>query len=65
MLHADFGQVDTSQYVRLEVEDSPGVLAAIADAFGQGTLGSYIDAHSSASVIAHACAGERQPKTGL
>lgn len=32
---ADFGQVDTSQYVRLEVEDSPGVLAAIADAFGQ------------------------------
>lgn len=32
---ADFGQVDSSQYVRLEVEDSPGVLAAIADAFGQ------------------------------
>jgi len=32
---ADFGQVDTSQYVRLEVEDAPGVLAAIADAFGQ------------------------------
>jgi homoserine dehydrogenase len=32
---ADFGQVDTSQYVRLEVEDAPGVLAAIADAFGR------------------------------
>src|SRR5690606_20032954 len=31
---ADFGQVDTSQYVRLEVEDAPGVLAAISSAFG-------------------------------
>ncbi len=30
----DFGVVDTEQYVRLEVEDSPGVLAAIAGTFG-------------------------------
>ncbi len=30
----DFGVVDTCQYVRLEVEDSPGVLAAIAGIFG-------------------------------
>lgn len=32
---ADFGQVDTSQYVRLEVDDAPGVLAAISGAFGE------------------------------
>lgn len=30
----DFGAVDIEQYVRLEVEDSPGVLAAIAGIFG-------------------------------
>lgn len=32
---ADFGLVDTSQYLRLEVEDAPGVLAAVAGAFGE------------------------------
>lgn len=32
---ADFGLVSTSQYLRLEVDDSPGVLAAIAGAFGE------------------------------
>lgn len=32
---ADFGRVTTSQYIRLEVDDSPGVLAAIAGAFGE------------------------------
>ncbi len=32
---ADFGLVDTSQYLRLEVEDAPGVLAAIAGSFGE------------------------------
>lgn len=31
---SDFGQVSTSHYVRLEVDDSSGVLAAIAGAFG-------------------------------
>ncbi|MFP3914960.1 MAG: homoserine dehydrogenase [Actinomycetota bacterium] len=31
---ADFGQVETSQYIRLEVEDAPGVLAAISGTFG-------------------------------
>jgi homoserine dehydrogenase len=30
----DFGQVDTCQYLRLEVDDAPGVLAAIAASFG-------------------------------
>lgn len=32
---ADFGQVETSQYLRLEVDDAPGVLAAISGAFGE------------------------------
>lgn len=32
---ADFGQVDTSEYIRLEVDDAPGVLASISGAFGQ------------------------------
>jgi len=32
---ADFGQVDTCHYLRLEVDDAPGVLAAIAGAFGE------------------------------
>ncbi|MCJ7725093.1 MAG: ACT domain-containing protein, partial [Acidimicrobiia bacterium] len=31
---ADFGSIATKWYVRLEVEDRPGVLAAIATAFG-------------------------------
>lgn len=31
----DFGQVDAQHYLRLEVEDAPGVLASVADAFGQ------------------------------
>lgn len=30
----DFGLVETQQYIRLEVDDAPGVLAAIAGAFG-------------------------------
>lgn len=32
---ADFGRVETSQYLRLEVEDAPGVLASISGAFGE------------------------------
>lgn len=31
----DFGRVETSQYIRLEVEDAPGVLARIAGTFGE------------------------------
>lgn len=31
----DFGRVASSQYVRLEVEDAPGVLASIAGTFGE------------------------------
>jgi len=31
----DFGRVSTSHYVRLEVEDAPGVLANIAGTFGE------------------------------
>jgi homoserine dehydrogenase len=32
---ADFGLVDTQHYIRLEVDDAPGVLASIAGAFGE------------------------------
>ncbi|HEX2153136.1 MAG TPA: homoserine dehydrogenase [Acidimicrobiia bacterium] len=32
---ADFGLIDTSQYLRLEVDDAPGVLAAVSGAFGE------------------------------
>jgi homoserine dehydrogenase len=35
---ADFGTVPTKWYVRLEVADQPGVLAQIADAFGQADV---------------------------
>ena len=31
----DFGLISTKWYVRLEVEDEPGVLAQIASAFGE------------------------------
>lgn len=34
----DFGEVPTKWYVRLEVEDEPGVLAQIAGAFGQAEV---------------------------
>ncbi len=35
---ADFGAVPTKWYVRLEVEDRPGVLAQIAAAFGEASV---------------------------
>ena len=39
---ADFGGVSSRWYIRLEVDDSPGVLAAIAGVFGESgvSLGS-------------------------
>lgn len=63
---ADFGGVPTKWYVRIEVEDQPGVLAQIASAFGEAEVSiksMWQEGEGSAAtllIITHRAAESRQ-----